>query len=204
MKKLYKNNFTILISSLALSSSLIACAPNKTNKEQIKNDIVTKTLIQTVNEADDIINKGKNISKEMKNRNKDKEIKEYINEFKQEIFDLKNTAKEKWNSKETQEKISMIRQKLKNLFDFIFNGKEINGITFANLSEEGKQITLNGFYELDGYIELLIPNYKERFHDWTIDKGADALERYDSLKEWFDGYREETQEEYDSRKTKSK
>ena len=204
MKKLYSNNFTVIISSLALSSTLIACSPSKINNEQLKNEITTQLLNQTLNKEKSIVEKGDLLVKKIKERNEDRQIEEYITIFKQEISDLKSTAAEKWNSKETQEKINNIKQKAKDLFDFIFNGKEINGITFNDLSEEEKQITLNGFYELDGYIELLIPNYKERLYDWTVDKGADAKQTYDSLKQWFENYQKDVLEEENARKIKSK
>ena len=86
------------------------------------------------------------------------------------------------------------------LFDFVFNGKEINGITFNDLSEEGKEIAKNGLYEIDSYLELVIPNYKERFKDWTVDKGADAVELFNSLKEDYQNYKEDVMEEYNSRR----
>lgn len=197
MKKLYKNNFAVLISSLALSSSLIACTPNKINNEQIKK----KTTAHVIEQTDKIEEKADSITKES---DKDKQIEEYIINLKKEILELREQSKEKWNSEETQEKIKLIKQKSKDLFDFVFNGKEINGITFKDLSEEGKQITKERLYEIDRYIDLLIPDYKERFHDWTVDKGADAIEKYDSLKQWYQNYKEETLEEYNSRKVKSK
>ena len=204
MKKLYKNNFIILISSIALSSTLIGCTPSKINNEEMKEEVTTQVLKQSLKQTDNIEETGQIIIQEIKERNKDKEIEEYITLFRQEISDFGQLAKEKWDSEETQEKLNNIKQKSKDLFDFVFNGKEINGIKFKDLSDNGKQIAQDGLYELDGYMELLIPNYKQRFYDWTIDKGADTLETYDSLKEWYNNYKEETLEEYNYRKTKSK
>ena len=199
MKKLHKNNFILLFSSFALSTTLIGCTPSKVNNEQMKEEITTQVLNQTLEQTENIIETGKVTAQEVKERNKDKEIEEYIALLKQEILEVKDTAKEKWNSEETQEKINNIKQKSKDLFDFVVNGKEINGIKFKDLSDNGKEMAKNGLKELDGYIEMLIPNYKERFHDWTVDKGADALEKYDSLKEWYNNYKEEVTEEYNSR-----
>ena len=71
MKKLYKNNFVVLISSLALSSSLIACTPNKINNEQIKK----KTTAHVIEQTDKIEEKADSITKES---DKDKQIEEYI------------------------------------------------------------------------------------------------------------------------------
>lgn len=192
MKKLHKNNFILLFSSFALSTTLFGCAPSKINNEQIKEEITTQVLNQTLEQTEKIIETGKVIAQEVKERNKDKEIEEYIALLKQEISEVKDTAKEKWNSEETQEKINNIKQKSKDLFDFVVNGKEINGIKFKDLSDNGKEIAKNGLKELDGYIEMLIPDYKERFHDWTVDKLADAAE-------WYNNYKQEVTEELNSR-----
>lgn len=199
MKKLHKNNFILLFSSFALSTTLFGCASSKINNEQIKEEITTQVLNQGLENADNIIETGIITEQEIKERIRDKKIEDYIAQLKQEISEVKETAKEKWNSEETQEKINNIKQKSKDLFDFVVNGKEINGIKFKDLSDNGKEIAKNGFKELDGYIEMLIPNYKERFHDWTVDKGADAIEKYESLKEWYNNYKEEVTEEYNSR-----
>lgn len=204
MKKLYKNNFTVLISSLAISSTLIACTPSKTNDEQIKREIITQTLKQTKNEADKVIKKGEELTKELKERKKDKEIEEFITLFRQEISELGNIAKDKWNSEETQEKLNNIKQKSKDLFNFVFNGKEINGIKFKDLSDNGKEIAQNGLHELDYYIELMIPNYKDRLKDWTVDTGADAVELFGTIKNIYQNYQEDVMEEYSSRNEKSK
>ena len=96
----------------------------------------------------------------------------------------------------------MIRQKSKDLFDFVFNGKEINGIKFKDLSDNGKKIVQNGLEELDYYTELMIPNYQERLHELIVNKGVDLLETYDSVKQWYDQYKVEITEEYNKTKIK--
>ena len=192
MKKLYKNNFTVLLSTLAVSSALLSCTPVKNNNietAEIKAEI-TKDY-----------QKEKQTNNGIKENN-DKEIEEYIGNLKKEAEELSKISKEKWESEEVQEKVNAVKKKIKDLFDFVFNGKEINGITFKDLSDEGKENAKKSLEELDYYIELLIPNYKERFHDWTVDKGADALETYDELKNWYNNYKEETLEEYNKRKVR--
>lgn len=210
MNKLYKNKnmVAILTTTLSLAAILNACTPSKENKEEPKEEQISSTLeYEKTEENQEETTKeesNKEIIEEQTQEESDKEIKEYVDELREEVTELKDYSEEKWQSEEVQEKRNNVKEKAKSLFDFIFNGKEINGITFKDLSEEGKQITLNGFYELDGYIELLIPNYKERLYDWTVDKGADAKETYDSLKEWFEKYKEDVLEEENSRKIKSK
>lgn len=204
MKKLYKNNFTVLISTLALSSSLVACTPSKINDEQMKEEINREVIEQSLKQTDNIEETGQAIAQEIKEKNKDKEIEEYITLFRQEISELGKSAKEKWDSEETQEKIKKIKQKSKDLFDFVFNGKEINGIKFKDLSDNGKEIAQNGLYELDYYIELMIPNYKDKTYDTLVNGGAAILEKIDSAKKWYDNYQEDVIEEYNSRNNKSK
>ena len=203
MKKLYKSkNVVAILTTLSIAAFLNACTPLKEKKEETNEQQVSQILeyYETEEPEENIEEQSDEITKETSDEN----IKEYIAELREEIKELKEYSKEKWQSEEVQEKYSNVKKKAKDLFDFIFNDKEINGITFKDLSEEGKEITINGFYELDEYIELLVPNYKERFHNWTVDKGADALETYDNLKEWYNNYKEETIEEYSLRKNKSK
>ena len=204
MKKLYKNKFTVLITSIAVSTTLVSCTPSKINTEQMKEETTTQVVKQASNQAYNIIDLSGKTAQDIKNRNKDAEIEEYLTVFRQEILDLKETAKEKWESEETQEKIENIKQKSKDLFDFVVNGKEINGITFKDLSENGKQTVQNTLRELDSYIELMIPGYKSRFENWLIEKGADAVETYNNAKDWYQDYKEKVMKEYESRNTKSK
>ena len=204
MKKLYKNKFTVLIASIAVSSTLVACTPSKINTEQMKEETTTQVVKQASNQAYNIIDLSGKTAQDIKNRNKDAEIEEYLTVFRQEILDLKETAKEKWESEETQEKIENIKQKSKDLFDFVVNGKEINGITFKDLSENGKQTVQNTLRELDSYIELMIPGYKSRFENWLIEKGVGAVETYNNAKDWYQDYKEKVMKEYESRNTKSK
>lgn len=197
-------NFIVLIASIAVSSTLVACTPSKINTEQMKEETTTQVVKQASNQAYNIIDLSGKTAQDIKNRNKDAEIEEYLTVFRQEILDLKETAKEKWESEETQEKIENIKQKSKDLFDFVVNGKEINGITFKDLSENGKQTVQNTLRELDSYIELMIPGYKSRFENWLIEKGADAVETYNNAKDWYQDYKEKVMKEYESRNTKSK
>ena len=204
MKKLYKNKnmIALLTTTLSLAAFLNACTLSNERKKEIKKEQISQILEDKTPEKQQEKQNEKTIK--LTQKTCDKEIEEYINTLKEEITDLSEYSKEQWQSEEVQEKYYNAKKKAKDLFDFVFNGKEINGISFKNLSDNGKEIAKNGFYELDEYVELLIPNYKERFYNWTVDKGADALEKYDSLKEWYNNYKKETIEEYNSRKTKSK
>lgn len=213
MTKLYKNkNMIALFTSLSLTIFLTACAPSKNNnempnKEQLNQNEESQNKDEQIIESEQTIESEEIIephSEETKEETSDEKIKEYVDDLREEISELKEYSKEKKQSKEVQEKYNKAKEKTKALFDFIFNGKEINGITFKDLSKKGKQTAEEGFYELDNYIELFIPDYKKRFYDWTVDKGADALEEFDALKEWYNGYKEDVKEEYSGRSLSKK
>lgn len=46
--------------------------------------------------------------------------------------------------------------------DFVQNGKEIHGVTFDELTEQGKKETIQNLEIIDGWIMELDPNYKEQ------------------------------------------
>ena len=52
---------------------------------------------------------------------------------------LKESASESANSEEVQSELSKAMDNFKVLSDFIFNGGEIDGVTFSELSDEGKE-----------------------------------------------------------------
>lgn len=192
MAKLHKNKFIALVASSAIVLTLtnVSCRPKReqTNAESVSEIYNAYKEKPTKNE--EIITKEE----------ADLIIEEYVSNLKEEMIEISSYSKEKWQSDEVQEKVNFVKQKTKDLFDFIFNDKEINGITFNDLSDEGKEIAKNGLYEIDSYLELVIPDYKERFKDWTVDKGADAVELFNSLKEDYNNYKEEVMENYNSRR----
>ena len=103
---------------------------------------------------------------------------------------LKDSASNAANSEQVQEELDRSMQNLKELTDFIFNGSEINGVTFSELSDEGKQAALNALNTLDDTLNYLIPDYKERFKDWLTDTAADGLDALSELRDegraWWD------------------
>ncbi|MBQ9011044.1 MAG: hypothetical protein IJ093_00130 [Bacilli bacterium] len=80
------------------------------------------------------------------------------------------------------------------LFGFLFNHKEIDGYTIDDVSESTKERAKEALFELDKYIEVYIPDYKEKAKEklqdakeFLEDKGSDAFawlsDEYDNLKE---------------------
>ena len=96
---------------------------------------------------------------------------------------LKNSATEAANSEEVQNELGKAMDNFQVLSDFIFNGAEIDGVTFSELSDEGKQNAKNALTSLDNTINELVPDYKNRFKEWFTDSAAKGLDALDSLKD---------------------
>lgn len=94
------------------------------------------------------------------------------------------------------EDIENAKEKVKGTFitivDFIFYDSEINGVTFDELTDEGKQKVLELANKIDTKIENKFPNYKENISDTTkkafnkaselIKKGAYNLSEFSKEK----------------------
>ena len=138
--------------SLASCILLTACGYKKSeNKEQVNqetsisqdNDFLEHTI---PTEIGIIIEENKNVDEE-------------------EILGYFENQKEKLGNYLSSENINGFNEKIKNTIidgiDFIFYGKEINGITFEELSEETKEKILKIVVEMDIMIESRKPGYKE-------------------------------------------
>lgn len=71
--------------------------------------------------------------------------------------------------------------------DFIYNGTEIHGVTFDQLTEQGKQETLNNLAIIDGWIMAIDSDYKSQ-----IEKGMDTAKNLfekakEKVKSWVGG-----------------
>ena len=96
---------------------------------------------------------------------------------------LEDSANDAANSEEVQRELDKSMQNFKDLSDFIFNGSEINGVTFNELSDSAKEKVLNAFASIDDILNYLVPNYKERFKDWFTDTSARGLDTLSDLKD---------------------
>ena len=96
---------------------------------------------------------------------------------------LEDSANGAANSEEVQRELDKSMQNFKDLSDFIFNGSEINGVTFNELSDSAKERVLNAFASIDDILNYLVPNYKERFKDWFTDTSARGLDTLSDLKD---------------------
>lgn len=104
-----------------------------------------------------------------------------------EEFDYFEGAKEQIRKLIESDQVEEAKEKGKEYFikgvDFVFYGTEIGGVTFDELTEEGKQQTIENLEIIDGWIETIVPNYKENLEekylvakDFLNDKYYDVLD----------------------------
>lgn len=197
--KLDKKKAITLLSCVALAATLYSCmSPKKESNSQ-------KGNVESITQVEETTSEPKSQSTKENASNKEDNIsKEYIEYLKEEINEVESYAKDKWNSEECIKKREDIKERLKTLIDFVFNGKEINGKTFKDLKTEEKEKIVLELTKLDGKIDEYIPDYKERFNDWLVEKSANAkkwlIDRSADLKEVWEDYKSDVEEEYQKRK----
>lgn len=84
------------------------------------------------------------------------------------------------------EQVEQAKEKGKEYFitgvDFIFYDKEINGVTFDDLTEEGKKVTLENLETIDGWIMEIAPDYKDKISEkYQVVKDFVSTTYYDVL-----------------------
>lgn len=168
--KLYPNKILTAICGVSLAVTLSSCSNAPENKIQnTKEEPQTETTL----------------SEELQNHweDGDSAAATAIEIMLEEGEKLKDSASDAANSEQVQEELDRSMQNLKDLSDFIFNGSEINGVTFSELSDKGKESAMNALSSLDDTVNYLVPDYKERFKDWFTDSAAKGLDTLDSLKD---------------------
>ena len=83
-------------------------------------------------------------------------------------------------------------------------GEELGGVKFDDLSESGKETVLNFFNSVDSKVDEWIPNYKERFEDWTVRTGAKGLELLNKAKDKILDWTGKVEEEYQNNQSYTK
>lgn len=159
---------------MAIATSLIGCEATNT-QNQITDTSTTETNTDSnYNDIKDYL---------QTQQEKDTEAEAAISIMLDGAEKLKDSATDAANSEEVQEQLTDAMDNFKVLSDFIFNGGEIDGVTFSELSDEGKENAKNALNSLDNTINELVPNYKERFKEWFTDSAAKGLDALDSLKD---------------------
>ena len=103
-----------------------------------------------------------------------------------EEFDYFDQAKKEIKELIESEQIEQAKEKGKEYFitgvDFIFYDKEMNGVTFDDLTEEGKKVTLENLEIIDGWIMEIAPDYKDKIGEkYQVVKDFVSTIYYDAL-----------------------
>ena len=103
-----------------------------------------------------------------------------------EEFDYFDQAKKEIKELIESEQVEQAKEKGKEYFitgvDFIFYDKEINGVTFDDLTEEGKKVTLENLETIDGWIMEIAPDYKDKISEkYQVVKDFVSTTYYDAL-----------------------
>ena len=178
--KLYPKTILTAICGVAFVATLTSCSSN-VNEQKIEDTTSQETIENVETQNNEQTNTGStNLETQ---EEKDSAAEEAISIMLDGANQLNESASNAANSEEVQRHLETSMQNLKDLTDFIFNGSEINGVTFSELSDEGKQKARDALSTLDETINYLIPNYRERFRDWFTDTTANGLDALGELKD---------------------
>lgn len=178
--KLYYQRALTGVFGAALVVTLASCGTTAENKSQ---DTSTNEPIEsTETYAEEQTNTETNETVDTQEE-KDTAAEEAISLMLDGASNLKESASDAANSDAVQEEWSRSLENFKVLSDFIFNGGEINGVTFNELSEDAQQYARNALSSIDDVLEYLVPNYQERFRDWLTDTAANGLDALSELRD---------------------
>ena len=193
----HKKIVCILLSSFIIVT-ISGCSKTDTslNKTYEKNNEITNEEITTPNDEQPEFN----ISSE-EEYNENEEITTYSQNDETAIATFNDIEKEV-DTILNSESVSNAKDKVKGTFitivDFIFYDSEINGVTFDELTDSGKQKVLEIASKIDNKIENKFPSYKDSISDTTkkafnkaselIKKGADNLSEFSKEKLGEDNY----------------
>lgn len=171
MYPMYLKGLTAVF-SMAVASTLIGCQQVNPQNQNTNNQNTETTQEENYSEMKDYL---------QTQQEKDTKAEAAISMMLDGVEVLKNKAEESANSEEVQYQLSEAMKNFQVLTDFIFNGGEIDGVTFSELSEDGKESVKNALSTLDNTLNELIPNYKERLKETLTSGAAKGLDALDSL-----------------------
>ncbi len=149
--KMYISIIIILVLIIGILVGL-----NIGNKNNVK--VIEKVKERTIEQNNNIVEGNSN------NRPKDEIVEENNNNITKDeivIKTLENTLIDVENNDTSKSFKESAKSTFINIVDFIFYDGTIKGVTFKELSDEGKEKVLNLANRIDTTIESKIPNYKE-------------------------------------------
>ena len=155
--------FLVLIIGILVGLNINSRNNNLVNIEKINNDIKD---IDNKDEINIIENEVKDINIEDKNtKNEEPKIEDkYTAKDKAVIETLQNTLSDVKTKNINKESL---KSTFITIVDFLFYDATIKGVTFKELSNEGKEKVLSLANKIDVAIESKVPNYKESITNTT-------------------------------------
>lgn len=169
-----------IAATLAVGFVLVGCSKENENLSVSSSSQInsTSTISSTPSST-----ASSNLEQENQEETLDTEEFDYFDQAKKEIKELIES-----------EQVEQAKEKGKEYFitgvDFIFYDKEMNGVTFDDLTEEGKKVTLENLETIDGWIMEIAPDYKDKIGEkYQVVKDFVSTTYYDvleSIKESLD------------------
>ena len=161
-----------IAATLAVGFVLVGCSKENENLSVSSSSQInsTSTISSTPSST-----ASSNLEQENQEETLDTEEFDYFDQAKKEIKELIES-----------EQVEQAKEKGKEYFitgvDFIFYDKEINGVTFDDLTEEGKKVTLENLETIDGWIMEIAPDYKDKIGEkYQVVKDFVSTTYYDVL-----------------------
>ena len=161
-----------IAATLAVGFVLVGCSKENENLSVSSSSQInsTSTISSTPSST-----ASSNLEQENQKETLDTEEFDYFDQAKKEIKELIES-----------EQVEQAKEKGKEYFitgvDFIFYDKEMNGVTFDDLTEEGKKVTLENLETIDGWIMEIAPDYKDKISEkYQVVKDFVSTTYYDVL-----------------------
>ena len=180
-----------------LSFTLVGCGVNETknsNEENITNE-------QSVDDVAVSTEEKNFIEEEYDKVEGSNAVEAAITIMTDSASELANATEELKQTESYQKTKEQAMDNFDTIFNFLFNGEEINGYTINDVSDSTVEMAKNSLGTLDSYIESYIPEYKEKAKEklsdageWLWDKSTD-LGAYvmDKGTNWLDDAKEKSE-----------
>lgn len=188
--KLYKNHIVIAVSSISLVGVLGSCIGKRPESENnsVQIQVIRDNDITVNNQVNEVVdNSYSELSDSSSSKTSDVSADEYAIDYINSLSSDKNDSSR--------------GGKIRKIVDFVFNGKELGGYTFDDLTDIGKKNVVSSLYSLDDVIEEYIPDYKERLKSWALEKGEKIEDLLVDggvyLKEKWNNYKQKVNDNYE-------
>lgn len=180
-----------------LSFTLVGCGVNETknsNEENITNE-------QSVDDVAVSTEEKNFIEEEYDKVEGSNAVEAAITIMTDSASELANATEELKQTESYQKTKEQAMDNFDTIFNFLFNGEEINGYTVNDVSDSTVEMAKKSLGTLDSYIESYIPEYKEKAKEklsdageWLWDKSTD-LGAYvmDKGTNWLDDAKEKSE-----------